>query len=120
MGGVATEQEGPFTCTTQDGGHAAPIGFNPSGCRIMETATMDSAPEVGIELEVVDAPLLTQSTEHPLEVHLHLGVGAVQHIPGSTTPTAIGDPLGGQRQTVIPPSQTSRGDPETPANLALQ
>ena len=50
----------------------------------------------------MDAPLLAQGTKHPLEVSLHLGVGAIQHIPGGAAPAAVGNPLGGQRQPVIP------------------
>ena len=39
-------------------------------------------PEVGIELEVVNAPLGTQGAKYLLQVRLHLGVGAIQHVPG--------------------------------------
>ncbi len=68
----------------------------------MEATAVDGAPEVGVKLEVVDAPLLAQGTEHLLEVSLHLGVGAIQHVPGGTAPAAVGNPLGGQRQPVLP------------------
>ena len=63
---------------------------------------MDGAPEVRIELEVVNAPLLAQGAKHLLEVGLHLGVGTVQHIPGGAAPAAVGDPLRGQRQAILP------------------
>ncbi|MNC05706.1 hypothetical protein D3C75_531980 [compost metagenome] len=50
----------------------------------------------------MDAPLLAQGAKHLLEVGLHLGMSAVQHIPGGAAPTAVGDPLRRQRQAILP------------------
>ena len=59
---------------------------------------MDGAPEVGIQLEVADAQLMAQMMEQPAQVGLYFRMGTIEHIPGGTTPTAIGDPLGRQRR----------------------
>ncbi len=63
---------------------------------------MDGPPEVGIELEVVNAPLGTQGAKYLLQVRLHLGVGAIQHVPGGAAPAPVGDPLRGERQAILP------------------
>ena len=70
--------------------HAAAVGFDPRGARVVEPPAVDRAPEVRVELEVGAAPLRAHGAEDGLEVGLRLGVGAVERVPGAAPPAAEG------------------------------
>src|SRR5688500_12712250 len=86
--------------TAQDRLHAATIGLDARGVRIVEATSMNRAPEVCVELEVGAAPIALHRAEESLEVLLHLGVCAVEHVPRTTPPAAKRDLIRAQRFSV--------------------
>src|SRR5205085_755507 len=77
--------------------HAAPVGLDARRARVVETAAVNRAPEVRIELEVGDAPLAPHRAEDCGEVLLHCRVCAVEHVPRAVPPAAESDAVGAQR-----------------------
>src|SRR5438105_2403523 len=93
---VATQNE-TISRAAADGFHALPVGLNARRFGIMEPTTVDRAPEIRIELEVGAAPLFAHRAERLLEMLLHLGMSAIQHVPWSVPPSAKSYLAGHQR-----------------------
>src|SRR5260221_9308161 len=71
-----------------NGFHTLAVGLYAGGFGIMEPSAMHRAPEIGIEFEIGAAPLFAHGAEGLLEMLLHRGMSAIQHIPGSVPPSA--------------------------------
>src|ERR1035437_8207931 len=94
-------QDEAIARAAQDRKHTAAIGFDAGGFGVVQLAAVHGAPKVGVELEIGPAPLLAHGAEDVLQVPLHLGVGAIECIPGTAAPALEGDLAGGQRLTVL-------------------
>ena len=96
---IAAEDEA-VARAAQDRLHPAAVGFDARRPRIVEASAVHRAPEVRVELEVGAAPFLPHRAEHVLEVLLHLGMRAVERVPGAAPPAAEGDLVRAQRLAV--------------------
>src|SRR5256885_16042570 len=94
---MITTQNETIARPAQDRLHAATIGFNARGARIVKASSMNRTPEVRVELEISSAPLAPHRAKKRLEMLLDLWVCAVQHIPWAMTPAAKRHAVGSQR-----------------------
>ena len=109
--GIAPQDEAS-PGTTQDGCHAAPVRFNTGGVGIVPVALVQGTPETGVQFEICAAPFLVHDLENTGEMFLNPWMGAVKHVPGSTTPASIADLLGTDRFPVLPSDEPIRMIPE--------
>src|SRR5205085_32842 len=77
--------------------HAAPVGFDACGARIVKTAAVNRAPEVCIEFEVGAAPTFAHGAKDQRKVLLRFGVRAVEHVPRAASPAAERDAIRAER-----------------------
>ena len=71
---MITTQNETIARPAQDRLHAATIGFNARGARIVKASSMNRTPEVRVELEISAAPLAPHRAKKRLEMLLDLWV----------------------------------------------
>ncbi len=99
--GVVAAEDEAVAGAAQDGLHAAAVGFDAGGFGIVQLAAVHGAPEVGVELEIGHSPLLSHGAEDVFQVLLHLGVGAIERVPGAMAPSLESDLVGRERLAVF-------------------
>src|SRR5258708_21601612 len=94
--GVIATQDETVARAAQDRPHSVAIGFDARGLGIVERATMHSAPEIRVELEVGAAPVVAHGPDELFVMLFDLAMRSVEPVPAAMPPSAEGHAIGTQ------------------------
>src|SRR5829696_159037 len=79
---IAAQNEGSAS-SLDHGPHPSTVSFDTRRARVVESPAMHRTPEICIELEIGNAPVVPHRAENGLEMSLHAGMCTIQSVPAA-------------------------------------